>query len=49
MARSGLEVQKAAVKALFLREIKTRFVNEHKKASDFRHWPFALITQSFAA
>ncbi|CFQ33904.1 ABC transporter permease [Yersinia bercovieri] len=25
MARSGLEVQKAAVKALFLREIKTRF------------------------
>lgn len=24
MARSGLEVQKAAVKALFLREIKTR-------------------------
>ncbi|HDR2511236.1 TPA: ABC transporter permease, partial [Enterobacter roggenkampii] len=25
MARSGLEVQQAAVKALFLREIKTRF------------------------
>lgn len=25
MARSGLEVQKAAIKALFLREIKTRF------------------------
>lgn len=25
MARSGLEIQKAAVKALFLREIKTRF------------------------
>ncbi|CAM3993565.1 hypothetical protein RABR111495_22380 [Rahnella bruchi] len=25
------------------------FFTGHKKASDFRHWPFALITQSFAA